>query len=233
MNEALNDTVVNEPVKVEEKPVIKEESNKLPTKADKAAVLKAMQEKIDAMEDSDTKILAELLLELKKDQEEESAYAKRHMIYSIVTAVVSIGIALACVFVLVPQILGLLNNVNTVIDNTNKIVTEAEDMVGGVSDMMTEVDGVIKNLTKTTDELSQTDFTGIMKNVDGIMNDVNDVMKDVTTLVESSQKTIDTTMTNINALDFESLNNSIKALNDVVSPLAKMFGGGKSTTKLK
>ena len=42
-----------------------------------------------------------------------------------------------------------------------------------------------------------------------------------------------TTMEKINALDFESLNSSIKSLNDVISPLAKMFSPAKSTTKKK
>ena len=131
---AIDNTIVKTEAVTETKPVSTEKPVSatippLPTKADKKATLDAIQEKIDKMQDPDTKILAELLLELKKDQEEESAYAKRHMIYSIITSVVAIGIALACVFILIPQIMSSLKNVNVVLDNTNKIIVESETIV--------------------------------------------------------------------------------------------------------
>lgn len=192
-------------------------------KEEKNAAIDAIEKKVSEMEDSDTKILAELLLELKKDQEAESNYAKRHMIFSIITAVLSLSLVIICMGVLLPKITGLVNNLNVVLDNTNKIVIEADSILDNAEEIVSRADSlfddtelVINNLQKTTDELAATDFEGIMK--------------DVSVLVESTQGTLDEALDKLTSIDIDTLNSSIKGLNDVIEPLSNLFGGGKSTS---
>jgi hypothetical protein len=66
-----------------------------------------------------------------------------------------------------------------------------------------------KNLQTITDQLAATDLKGMIGNVSD--------------LAETSQKDLGTAMEKINAIDIKTLNESIKALHDAVSPVADFF----------
>ena len=160
-------------------------------------ITKALTEKIDTIKDPETKVLAELLLELKKAQDDESNHAKKQMIMSTIASFLSLGLVVVVLLMIMPRIMGLLNNVNTILTSTNQVVAEAE--------------AVITNLQKTTDELAATDLTGMMA--------------DVSTLVDSTQVTIAEALGKIMSIDIDSLNGAIDDLAGVVAPLSKLFGG--------
>ena len=56
------------------------------------------------------------------------------------------------------------------------------------------------------------------------LNNIDAIMKDVDTLVADNSGNLTNAVTKISEIDFDRLNDSIKALSDVVSPLAKLFG---------
>ncbi len=66
---------------------------------------------------------------------------------------------------------------------------------------------VMGNLQVITSELADTD-------IDGMINNVN-------RLVTSSQQDVEDALSNVNAIDFDSLIKAIKDLSDVIAPLAK------------
>lgn len=175
----------------------------------------SLQEKINSVNDSDTRLLAELLLELNKKQDVETKYNKRRAILSLFTSVLSLTLVIICMFILIPQITGLIKNLNVVLDNTNTVVVEAEAVVTQAQGVFEQTDVIIQNLEKTTNELAETDFAGMMK--------------DVTELVDNSQDTLNEAMNKIISIDIDSLNKSIKDLGTVVEPMAKLFGGSSSS----
>ena len=56
------------------------------------------------------------------------------------------------------------------------------------------------------------------------LNNIDAIMKDIDTLVADNSGNLTNAVTKISKIDFERLNNSIKALSDVVTPLARLFG---------
>lgn len=53
---------------------------------------------------------------------------------------------------------------------------------------------------------------------------LEDTLDSITDLTEDTATSLDDAMTHLNEIDFEGLNNAIKDLGDVVSPLASFFG---------
>ncbi|MDD3414059.1 MAG: hypothetical protein PHY47_08665 [Lachnospiraceae bacterium] len=79
-----------------------------------------------------------------------------------------------------------------------------------VNSLLTESEAVMTNLNTVTTELTTIDFP--------------DTINNVNSLVVSSQSDITDAMEKINKIDFEGLNNAIKDLESVISPLSKLFG---------
>lgn len=79
-----------------------------------------------------------------------------------------------------------------------------------VNSLLTESEAVMANLNTVTTELTTIDFP--------------DTINNVNSLVVSSQSDITDAMEKINKIDFEGLNNAIKDLESVISPLSKLFG---------
>ena len=66
----------------------------------------------------------------------------------------------------------------------------------------------------------------LLPKASAVMRDVQDtaLAKDIDTLVADNSGNLTNAVTKISKIDFERLNNSIKALSDVVTPLARLFG---------
>ena len=79
-----------------------------------------------------------------------------------------------------------------------------------------QAETVLTNLETVTTELAQADLIGMVENVDALVTNVDG-------LVGTSQIAVEQTMTKINAVDFEALNQAIEDLSDVIEPIAKFF----------
>jgi len=95
-----------------------------------------------------------------------------------------------------------------------------KDFLPQISAIITEIPGVVEqmeivlsNLEIVTSELTAVDFEGMVAGVN--------------TLVQTGQLGLEQTVENLNAIDFDTLNQAIQDLADVVEPLAKfskLFG---------
>ena len=79
-----------------------------------------------------------------------------------------------------------------------------------------QAETVLTNLETVTTELAQADLIGMVENVDALVTNVDG-------LVGTSQEGVEQTMSKINAIDFDALNDAIKDLSDVIEPIAKFF----------
>lgn len=81
--------------------------------------------------------------------------------------------------------------------------------------IVSEAETVVYNMEALTAELAKTEFTDVVDNINSLVSNVDD-------LVETSQTGVEQTMTKINAIDFDALNNAINDLSNVIEPLAKV-----------
>ena len=79
-----------------------------------------------------------------------------------------------------------------------------------------QAETVLSNLESVTTELAQADLSGMVENVDVLVTNVDG-------LVGTSQTAVEQTMTKINSVDFEALNDAIKDLSAVIEPIANFF----------
>ena len=79
-----------------------------------------------------------------------------------------------------------------------------------------QAETVLGNLETVTTELAQVDLSGMVENVDALVTNVDG-------LVGTSQNAVEQTMTKINAVDFDALNDAIEDLSAVIEPIAKFF----------
>lgn len=89
------------------------------------------------------------------------------------------------------------------------------DFLPQISAIITQIPGVVaqmetvlSNLEIVTSELTTVDFEGMVAGVN--------------TLVQTGQLGLEQTVENLNAIDFETLNEAIQDLAEVVEPLAKL-----------
>lgn len=78
-----------------------------------------------------------------------------------------------------------------------------------VRSLTNQMETVLTNLELVTDQLAGMDLGSMVRNVDD--------------LVVTTQEGVEQTMNRLNSIDFETLNQAIKNLSDVVEPLAKFF----------
>jgi len=78
-----------------------------------------------------------------------------------------------------------------------------------VQELSEQTQVVLANLTQVTDQLADMDLGSMIENVDE--------------LVVTSQSGVDQAMKKLNAIDFETLNQAIEDLSDVVEPMANFF----------
>lgn len=67
-----------------------------------------------------------------------------------------------------------------------------------------------RNLSSISEQLASEDLSGMVKNVGD--------------LVVTSQKDLDTAMEKVNSIDFDTLNESIQSLHDILKPIGDFFG---------
>ena len=107
--------------------------------------------------------------------------------------IISVLLVLCCVVLLIAGF--------TILPKIQAIITEAEN--------------VVLNMELLTAELAKT-------NVTDVINDIEALVSNVDELVSTSQTGVEQTMTKINAIDFDALNNAIRDLSNVIEPLAKV-----------
>ncbi len=157
------------------------------------------QAQLDSLNDTDFKVVAKLLQDIRDDNEKQMRYVRTQLRFTqfftvfLVLIIVCMSIGIASY---VPVINQLISDSNTVIKQTNVLMQQAS--------------GVLENLDTVTAELAKTDISGMMEDVDS--------------LVISSEESMATAVSKIEAIDIDSLNKAIKDLQSVVSPLAKLFG---------
>jgi len=78
-----------------------------------------------------------------------------------------------------------------------------------VQELTTQTEVVLKNLTEVTDQLAGMDLGAMVENVDE--------------LVITSQAGVEQAMNTLNSIDFDTLNQAIEDLSNVIEPLAKFF----------
>ncbi|MDO5573330.1 MAG: hypothetical protein Q4G60_05040 [bacterium] len=157
------------------------------------------QAQLDSLKDTDFRVVAKLLQDIRDDNEKQMRYVRTQLRFTqfftvfLVLIIVCMSIGIASY---VPVINKLISDSNTVIEQTNMLMQQAS--------------GVLENLDTVTAELAKTDISGMMEDVDS--------------LVISSEESMATAVGKIEAIDIDSLNKAIKDLQSVVSPLAKLFG---------
>ena len=197
--------VKTEAVKNEVKAPIEAMAEKLVEKKSEKKISKKEQDEaedqaqLDSLKDTDFKVVAKLLQDIRDDNEKQMRYVRTQLRFTqfftvfLVMIIVCMSIG---VISYVPKINGLLYDTSLMIEQTNGLMTQAS--------------GVITNLDTVTSELAKTDITGMMSDLDS--------------LVVSSEDSMAAALEKIDAIDIESLNKAIKDLQSVVSPLAKLFG---------
>ena len=108
-----------------------------------------------------------------------------------------------CIFALVAALccVGTLGLVYSVIPQFTEILPQINAVAG-------QMQVVLGNLDAATTQLSQMDLTGMVTNVEE--------------LVTTAQSGLEETMNNLNSIDFDTLNQAIEDLADVVQPLSKL-----------
>ena len=78
-----------------------------------------------------------------------------------------------------------------------------------INTIISQMQIVLGNLETATAQLSVMDFTGMVNNVES--------------LVVTAQESLEQTMSNLNTIDFQTLNQAIEDLSKVVEPMSKLM----------
>ena len=128
----------------------------------------------------------------------QNRYAKWQCILTAVAALCCVGI-FVLVLTLMPQIRAVTAQMNTVLTDLEAVTGQLEG----------EMDTILSNLNTVTDELARADLKGMVADVDSF--------------VTTGQEAVEQATEKLNIIDFETLNQAIEDLADVVEPLAKFF----------
>ena len=128
----------------------------------------------------------------------QNRYAKWQCILTAAAALCCVGI-----FVLA---LTLMPQIQAVTEHMNTVLTDLEAVTGQLEG---EMDTILSNLNTVTDELARADLEGMVADVDSF--------------VTTGQEAVEQATEKLNIIDFETLNQAIEDLADVVEPLAKFF----------
>lgn len=204
---------------------------KAQAKVDKKKSLKQLTESeitdmLGKIESNDMKIIAELIVELKKENDRTARYAKRQSICSLCSAVlclILVSVILIWGVRFVPTVENLANEATLLLSNTNSLIAdtqtivdnalvvldEATAMVEDTSVMLDQTAVVVDNLETITSDLANAD-------IEGMLNNVNE-------LVLTSEGSMEEAAKKIDDIDITSLNKAIKDLQAVVTPLSRLF----------
>ena len=143
----------------------------------------------------------ELMIELLNAQKENARSQKTATFCCLILAAV-IAVA-ACI--LVPRVITTISNVDKTLIEVNDKLSKVEETFDQVNSAMAEVETTV---VQARDSLGE---------IDVMVGNVNN-------LVETNTEGLTETVEKINAIDFESLNDSIADLNAVIEPLSRLFG---------
>lgn len=147
--------------------------------------------------------------------ERQERHTRRQTLFTGIAAGCCVVILCLAVF-LTGFVLSKAAELNTVVENMETITDElaSADLEG----MITELDGMVANLN------------GMIAGLDGMVADLEEPISNLGALVEnldsfavSSEDAVHQAMDKLNTIDFDTLNQAIKNLSDVVEPLAKFF----------
>lgn len=128
----------------------------------------------------------------------QNRYAKWQCILTAAAALCCVGIFVLAL-TLMPQIRAVTTQMNTVLTDLEAVTGQLEG----------EMDTILSNLNTVTDELARADLEGMVADVDSF--------------VTTGQEAVEQATEKLNIIDFETLNQAIEDLADVVEPLAKFF----------
>ena len=132
--------------------------------------------------------------------EEILKYQKRS---SRITRIAAIAVLfIACVFavalaLIIPKVVNILDNATETLEEVDELIADTGDIMDDLNDMTIEVNAVISDA--------------------GVLIDNSNSM------VEDNTDAITETVQELNQVDFETLNQAINDLSDVVEPLANFF----------
>lgn len=142
----------------------------------------------------ENKALHDALEELKSSNRKQALYGKLQCVFTAIAALCCAGV-LALVWSLLPMVWDLGAQAETTLTNL-------DTALAGLETTLTNLEGI-------TDQLAAADLAGMVDGIDG--------------LVATSQKSVEAITGKLSAIDFETLNDAIRDLADVVEPLAKFF----------
>ena len=128
----------------------------------------------------------------------QNRYAKWQCILTAAAALCCVGI-FVLVLTMMPQFRAVTEQMNTVLTDLEAVPNLLEG----------EMDTILSNLNTVTDELARADLEGMVADVDSF--------------VTTGQEAVEQATEKLNIIDFETLNQAIEDLADVVEPLAKFF----------
>ena len=212
-------------------PEVVKAMEKAQAKVDKKKSLKQLSESeisemLSKVESNDLKVIAELIVDLKRENDRTARYAKRQSICSLCSAVlclILVTVILIWGVRFVPTVESLANEATALLQNTNSLIAdtqvivdnalvvldEATLMVEDTSEMLDQTALVVDNLETITSDLAKAD-------IEGMLNNVNE-------LVITSEESMQEAVKKIDDIDIRSLNKAIKDLQAVVTPLSRLF----------
>ena len=126
--------------------------------------------------------------------EKQVKYAKWQCILTAAAAIGCVG-----VFVLVLSLLPQLNS----------LAVQMESVLSDLEGITAQTETILTNLDIVSGELAQADLKGMVEDVD--------------VFVATGQSAVEQATEKLNIIDFETLNQAIQNLADVVEPLARFF----------
>lgn len=158
----------------------------------------------------------------------------RMMKRQLLAAWISLGLCFALVATVVASALLVLPRLNRALET----VQTAGEKLGALSDDLSEIVSVLEadKLQSTIDKLNDAaeglaaaDWEGGMDTLKTTLEeisalDLEGMLADVKTFIAEGQGSITGAAEKLDAMDIEGLNQAIKDLQEIVGPLAKMFG---------
>ena len=137
--------------------------------------------------------MLDLLRSIEAQNRKQLSIERLRCVLSFLTMLCVVAV-LVLIFSLMPQI--------------RDTVTQIETLVIQFDGVMSQMGSVLSNLEQSTRQLADVDLAGMVT--------------DVNTLVTTAQTSLEQTMQDLDAIDFEALNKAIKDLATVIEPLAKL-----------
>lgn len=141
----------------------------------------------------ENKDILRLLQQIEKANRRQTLFCALMCIFALITVLCCI-VTFAAVYRVVPQLMEIVPRITGVLPEINGVISQMQV--------------VLMHLETTTAQLAQLDLASMVSDVDA--------------LVTTGQQSLEQTMDKLNAIDFQTLNKTIKDLAAVVEPLAKM-----------